>query len=444
MEKLDHLLEKLVARGHRGMRLGLERTIAACRALGDPQRGLRCVHVAGTNGKGSVCAMVERIARTAGKRTGLYTSPHLIRFGERIRLDGVPVDDEAFGTALERVLRDAPEELTFFETLTLAAFVVFRDAAVDVAVLEVGLGGRLDATNVIEDPLATAVVSITRGQGGKWLEHADFLGDDVATIAREKAGIFKRGVPAVLGPLPDVARAAVLDVARSVGAAPMWELRPGPRVITGVAGDAWPHPVTLDPSSGLVVMPGGQRLELSPGLAGPHQLENAAVAAALAWAAGPNVASDPAIIARGIAETTWPGRLERFDVDGREVWLDCAHNVEGAEALDAALDGVLQNRNATLLFGALADKAWEPMIRLLGPRFSRRVYTSPPGRLATPPARLAEVLAGETIDAPAAALRRSIDVTPPGEVLVVAGSIYLVGQVRSVLQGQDSDPAMGL
>ncbi len=425
MDKLDHLLEKLVARGHRGMRLGLDRTIAACRALGDPQRDLRCVHVAGTNGKGSVCAMVERIARASGKRTGLYTSPHLIRFNERIRLDGMPAGDEAFGAALERVLRDAPEELTFFETLTLAAFVVFRDAAVDVAVLEVGLGGRLDATNVIEDPLATAVVSITRGQNGKWLEHADFLGDDVATIAREKAGIFKRGVPAVLGPLPDAARAAVLDVAGSVGAAPIWE-------------------VAVDPAARAVAMPDGTRLVLSPVLAGPHQLENAAVAALLAFAAGSAVASDPAIIARGIAETVWPGRLERFDVDGREVWLDCAHNVEGAEALASALDGVLQNRNATLLFGALADKAWEPMIRVLGPRFARRVYTSPPGRLATPPVRLAEILAGETIDAPVDALRRSIDVTPRGEVLVVAGSMYLVGQVRSVLCGTDSDPAMGL
>lgn len=407
------------------MRLGLERTLAACKALGDPHRDLPAVHVAGTNGKGSVAAMVERIAREAGKRTGLYTSPHLVRFAERIRVDGEPVEDAAFGSALDRVLAEALEELTFFETLTLAAFVVFREANVDVAVLEVGLGGRLDATNVVERPLATAVVSITEGDGEKWLEHADFLGDDVASIAREKAGIFKRGAPAVIGPLGATARAAVLEVASAVGAAPIWE-------------------VELDRVTGRVTLPGGGSLVLSPGLAGAHQLENAAVAASLVRAAGPGICLDPETIQRGIAQTRWPGRLERLEVEGREVWLDCAHNLEGAHALNRALDRILQNRNATLLFGALADKPWEPMLQLLGPRFTRRVYTSPPGRLAAPPASLAAILAGETIDGPSDALRRSLTITPCGDVIVIAGSIYLVGQIRSALSGIASDPAMGL
>ncbi len=423
---LDRLLEELVLRGHRGMGLGLERTVRAARALGDPQESLAVLHVAGTNGKGSTAAMLERIARAAGKRTGLYTSPHLVRFNERIQVNGSPLGDLAFEQALGRVLRDAPSELTFFETLTLAGFVAFREAAVDVAVLEVGLGGRLDATNVVSRPVGTAIVSLTEGEGGRYLEHADYLGADVATIAREKAGILKVGVPAVLGPLPALAREAVLETADAVGAWPVWEVRGPPR----------PGPIEL---------PDGVVVSLQPRLAGGHQLDNAAVAAALAWVTFDRLGLGVAAIEAGIARAEWPGRLERIPHEGRDVWLDSAHNLEGARALARALPELgLRPDRTTLLFGALADKPFEPVLRILAPYARARVYTLAPGRKAAPLAELAQLAPGEAVAEPEAALARALEQTEPGGAVLVTGSIYLVGRIRGLLLGIRPDPAMGL
>src|SRR5580692_1218800 len=227
-------LHALQARAPRGMVLGLDRVRVALAAVGDPHLDLCAVHVAGSNGKGSTSAMVESIAREAGLRAGLYTSPHLCRFAERIRVDGLPIEDGPF----ER----CPAALTFFESLTVAAFLAFREARLDVAVIEVGLGGRLDATNVLEAPLATAITSIS-------LEHTAVLGDTLDAIAREKAGILKPGAPVVLGVLPEEADRAIVEVAARVGTGPIERPRVPP---------------------------------CPPGLAGPHQARNAAVAAALA------------------------------------------------------------------------------------------------------------------------------------------------------------------
>lgn len=430
MKPYGALLQELVGRGHRGMVLGLERTIAAARALGDPHRDLRVLHVAGTNGKGSVSAMLERVARESGMRTGLYTSPHLVRFAERIRIDGEPIGEAAFAGALERVLRDAPPELTFFETLTLAGFVAFRDARVDVAVLEVGLGGRLDSTNIVDEPLATAIVSITEGEGGRWLEHADLLGADVPAIAREKAGIAKRCVPLVLGPLSAEAREAILDVASERGASPVLSIG---------------HEVRLDRDRGVVTLPHGPTLRVAPRLPGVHQIENAAVAATVAFLGLGPFGAGARVIERGISLAEWPGRLERFEVDDRVVWLDCAHNVEGARALAEGLERLgVDMGKGVLVYGALADKPWDPVIRILGPRFGGRVYTTPGGRTAAPPESLRAIVEGDAEPEPAAALRKAIEAVPRGGSVLVTGSIYLVGRIRSVLLGIDPDPAMGL
>ncbi len=198
---LEHALALLYARIPLGMRLGLDPMLEACARSGHPERAFAAVHVAGTNGKGSVCAMVEAIARAEGYKTGLYTSPHLSRFAERIRLDGEPLSDDALASVLDRALR-AGADLSFFEAATLAAFLAFRDARVDIAIVEVGIGGRLDATNVIPKPRAAAITRIA-------LDHTDRLGSTLVEIAREKAGIAKPGLEIALG--ADGARGARCD-----------------------------------------------------------------------------------------------------------------------------------------------------------------------------------------------------------------------------------------
>ncbi len=428
------------------MRLGLDRSFAALEALGRPHEGLAAFVVGGSNGKGSVSAVIERIARESGYRTGLYTSPHLVHYNERIRFSGEPIDDDALADALARVFRDAPEELTFFETLTMAAFVAFREASLDVVVLEVGLGGRLDATNVIPSPLATAIVSLTRGEGGRHLEHADLLGATVPEIAREKAGILREGRPAVLGPLAEDARSVLLDAARAVAAKPVWEVAVHGEEPEGSASSELAR-LTPRAARGDLSLPDGLGYALAPGLVGPHQLVNAAVAAATAHLARRELPLRDGALERGVALASWPGRLERLALEHRgvDVWLDCAHNLDGARALVAAAPGLsLDPARTTLLFGALADKAYDPFLRLVAPLASRRFYAEPGGRAPAPLAELSAIAPGEAVPDPAHALTRALDATPTGGALLVTGSIYLVGAVRAQLIGARRDPPIGL
>jgi dihydrofolate synthase/folylpolyglutamate synthase len=425
------------------MKLGLERSYAALSALGDPHEGLTAIVVGGSNGKGSVSAMLERIAREAGLSTGLYTSPHLVRYNERVRLGGAPIGDDAFADALARVFSDAPDDLTFFETLTMAAFVAFRDARVDLAILEVGLGGRLDATNVIPSPLATAIVSLTRGEGGKWLEHADLLGDTVEAIAFEKAGIFKAGVPAVVGPLDLDAKRVVARRARAVGAEPLWEVRGA----ADAADELGLPRAAVDEEARSVRLPDGRALAIDTRLAGRHQLANAGVAAATALLASRRLPGLAGAIERGIVEARWPGRLERVTLPERgvDVWLDCAHNLDGARALADAYPSIgVGPERTTLVFGALADKAWRRFLEIVAPLAARRFYTEPGGRAPAPLEELARVAEGVSEPDPAVALARAIDETPRGGAVLVTGSIYLVGAVGAALEGSARDPALGL
>ncbi len=213
MNGLAESLAELYARVPRGIELGLDNMRASCTRFGNPEKRFDVIHVAGTNGKGSTCAVVESVARTAGKKTGLYTSPHLSRFAERIRVDGEPLGDIMLARILADVLARAPE-LTFFEAATMTAFVAFAEAKVDLAIIEVGIGGRLDATNVVERPLACGIASIA-------FDHMDKLGGTLAEIAREKAGIAKQGVPLVLGASievvkPAALRAGMIQIAKAI------------------------------------------------------------------------------------------------------------------------------------------------------------------------------------------------------------------------------------
>ena len=452
---LERALARLAQRVPRGMVLGLDGVRHALDALDRPHAGLAAVHVAGTNGKGSVSAMVERALREAGLSTGLYTSPHLARYAERVRLDGAPLDDDALARALGRAL-DAGPELTFFEVLTVAAFDAFREARVDVAVLEVGLGGRLDATNTCS-PVATAITSIG-------LDHVAVLGPTLRHVALEKAGIAKPGVPLVVGPVPDEARDAIEEVATRVGAPLTWVREASheavdDRASPGVVFTRAPSSEGARARPRVVVRESGESaLEVEPALAGDHQAQNAAVAIALtrAFARGAPASLARGLarerldgaLARGLASVSWPGRLERLRARwGRPLeWLfDCAHNEDGALALARAAPALgLSPERTVLVFGALADKAFEPMLRALAPLATRRVYASPQGRAPAPQGALAAIAPGLVTERPEEALSAAARLAGPGDVVLVTGSIYLVAELRARLLGEARDPIVAL
>ncbi len=390
------LLQGLFDRRTAGIRFGLERVQAALAALGNPERALRAVHVAGTNGKGSTAAMCESILRAAGVRTGLYTSPHLCRLTERFRVAGAEVLREALVPHLEAALA-AAGPLTFFEAITVAAFSLFAADGVEVAVLEAGLGGRLDATNVIEAPLATVVTSID-------LDHQAMLGETLEAIAREKAAICKAGAPALLAAESPAILALLVEEARARGASLILRL--------GHELAPWSGPLPLS---------------------GAHQARNAALAVAAARAAQPALSS--LAIDEGLAAVRWPGRLERLERAGQAYLLDVAHNAEGARALAAALRDL--PRPLVLVFGAAADKDAGAMLDALRPAVDSVVLTRgrsdrlvDPAALPTHPSdRICEALPDALASARA-----------PGGAVVLAGSCYLVGEGRALLLGEAEDP----
>jgi dihydrofolate synthase / folylpolyglutamate synthase len=386
------LLQRLLGLRRFGMRPGLDGIRALLGKLGDPQRNLSLVHIGGTNGKGSTAAFVESALRASGRRTGLYTSPHLLRFTERIRIAGVELGQHEIAELGARVFA-AGGEHTFFEIATAMALLAFAERVVDVAVLEVGMGGRLDATNVIERPLVTVVTSIAR-------DHTEVLGETTAAIAREKAGIFKLRVPAVLACDDLSARVVLLGKAARVRA---------PAYLYGRDFDD---------------------RDLPPlGLAGAHQRRNAALARQALALLPSSLASSRAALADGFARVKWPGRLERLTP---KVLVDAAHNEEGARALAAALPpGPL-----TLILGVVADKDVRAIVEQLKPRATRVIATAPPSPRALSPERLAALIPqAESAPDLETALRLGGD-----DSLVIAGSLFLVGEARRLVLGEAADP----
>ncbi|HEY0707976.1 MAG TPA: folylpolyglutamate synthase/dihydrofolate synthase family protein [Polyangia bacterium] len=409
-------LSRLEATRTLGVDFGLDRMQAALAKLGDPQRTLPAVHVAGTNGKGSTVAMVDAILRAAGRKTGLFTSPHLSRFTERIRIGGAEIDGDGLAAHGERVLATGVP-LTYFEVATAAAFLAMAEAVVDLAILEVGLGGRLDATNVCQ-PLVTAITSIG-------LDHTDLLGDTLGAIAREKAGIAKPGVPMIVGPVPEEAAEAIRRVCTQAGA-----------------------PISL--VAPIVEAPDRERrlAHLPARLFGAHQADNAAIAVGLAEqvAAQQGFTLTETHIRAGLDAAVWPGRLELV-VPG--VLLDAAHNADGARALVAALpDGATR----ALVLSVVRGKAVGEMLGILAPHFDVICVTRSASARALPPAELvALVPAGArprvyAIDDPMEALetaRQEVGLHgPAGGLVVVAGSIFLIGEVRAALLGESRDPVL--
>ena len=418
------------------------------RALGNPQEKFRSALIAGTNGKGSTAATLASIVQAAGNRTGLYTSPHLVRINERIRVNGTEISDDDFSAAFQRVEEAAqrlvaagelPWHPSFFEMLTAMAFLHFAEAAVQLAVLEVGMGGRLDATNVVE-PLVAVITDIA-------LDHQKFLGNTIAEIAREKAGIIHPGGTVILLPqhpeANDVLGKAVEErAARAVSATPYM-----PPVT----------PEAEDPSNATVQVKGcgprvyrvrrnryslevmGTTVEVDSPLTGRHQLRNLAQAIAAAVElnnAGVKVGAGD--IARGIRETRWPGRLQQVP-GSPELVLDVAHNPAGAWALRAALSARYGGSETqpptplTLVFGILRDKAVSEVVDILFPLAERVIATHANNPRSATPDEVATAAArtGTEVEQAASvreALQRAREITPAEGAIVVTGSIYVVGE----------------
>jgi dihydrofolate synthase/folylpolyglutamate synthase len=421
----------LASRVRFGIKFGLETMRALVEEMGHPERAYPSLLIAGTNGKGSVAAYCDAALRASGLRTGRYTSPHLVRVHERIAVDGRAISERDFARAV-RAVKNAATRLvrrgaldahpTFFEVLTAAAFAHFRDAQVDVAVLEVGLGGRLDATNVVE-PIASAIVSVD-------FDHEIYLGRTLAAIATEKAGVLRAGRATVVGPLADEARRVIRRQARTLGARVIEAAR-GARVKAPAASDTAGRPhVSID-------TPTARYPDLAP-LPGVHQRDNLLVAIRLLEESKRcGLPVDLARLPQAVAATRWPGRLQR--IPGRPtLLLDGAHNPAGARALAAHLAGAPPH---VMLFGAMADKDIRGLAQALFPPASGLVLTTPRVSRAASPSAIARHAGRLTRGAhlePSVAralrlARRLARAHGPRTQVVVAGSLYLVGAVLALL-----------
>lgn len=394
-------------------KFGLERMRVLCDALGNPERACRFIHVAGTNGKGSTCAMIESGLRAAGVRTGLYTSPHLVKPTERIQIAGTPVSHEQFAAAFDRV-HDTAERLleqgridlhpTYFETVTAMAFVLFRDLKCEIVVLEVGLGGRLDATNVVTPELCV-ITPID-------YDHEQYLGRTIEAIAGEKAGILKRGRPAIFARQRPEAECVLINRARELD---VRFDRVADHPMERVRVEA--HSSSFELDGRTIVCP----------LAGAHQVENAA-AAALAL-------THLRIQIEGIARTVWPGRLERI-VSDPEIILDGAHNPAGARALAAYIERFYHGRRIWLIYGSMRDKAVEEIEGVLFQLAHCVIATAPRFARALRPEAIRDlwpahdVLVAENVEGAIAMARESM---APGDAIFITGSLFLVGEARALL-----------
>jgi len=399
----------------KGMDFKLERVALALEHLGNPHRRFRSLHIAGTNGKGSVAAMLHAVLTAEGYRTGLYVSPHLVRFSERIRVgyhEIAPEDVVGLTREIQRTVSSRGIDLTFFEFVTVMAFLHFAQCGVEVGVIEVGLGGRLDATNVL-DPLVSVITTVGH-------DHADYLGRSITQVATEKAGIVKPSRPVVLGKLGPRARAVVRRVAQERGA-PV--LEPG-RDYTMTAE----HTPTFE---------GGRwRLpELSLSLRGVFQRENAGTALATLAVVDSEIPVTEEAIRSGLAAVRWPGRFEIVR-DAPLTILDGAHNVDGIEAVVREIGLLGRERRVHVLFAVMRDKDWRSMVKALGPVCASAIVTEVfphRGLEAVRPIKVFSQHCSTTCEPdPIAAWERLQARALAGDVLLATGSLFLIGALYPV------------
>jgi dihydrofolate synthase / folylpolyglutamate synthase len=413
-------LKKMFSLRRFGIKLGLDITTGILDALGNPQHRYACIHVAGTNGKGSVTSTLATILQAAGYRVGLYTSPHLVHFNERIQINGQPISDDgvvASCTAVEKAHR-GNREPTFFEFSTAMALFEFGRQQVDWAVIETGMGGRLDATNVLL-PRISIITNIS-------LEHQAYLGNTIAEIAGEKGGIIKDGVPVVTGAKQNRA----IDVLKTIAhkkSAPFYRLGEAFRIRRHPGEDfsyygldhTWPH--------------------LRTGLLGRHQADNAAlVLSACELLKREQIELTPAHIQKGLLENKWPGRMEIISKTPT-VLLDGAHNLAAVQYLAQHLATHYKNRQITLVTGILDDKAYPAMLRKLLPLCTKAIFTRPKIDRALPPEKFMAVAEDYLSDALVIAdvpmaVAHAVNTSSSEDIICITGSLYLVGEVKKALE----------
>jgi len=429
-------------------KFSLENITVLARLLGNPHLAKPCVHIAGTNGKGSTAAMLDSILRAAGQRTGLYTSPHLMRINERIRLRGEEISDEAFADSCTRVIAAAERGMatgelaahpTYFECMTGMAFDCFARAPLDFAIYEVGLGGRLDATNIVM-PEVAVITQID-------FDHEDYLGHTIEDIAAEKAGIIKAGTQVVSSAENPAARAVIARTCEERGARlvevdsaystlPARESQDSPErfpqpELGNVSARENDGHVRATVTSAIT----GATLTIAPALRGQFQLRNALAAAAAAELLAQHGLAIPAsAIEQGIATTQWPGRLERL-MRRPDVYLDGAHNSAGARELLRFWQREFADRRIFLVYGAMRDKAVDEIAGLLFPHADRVWLTAPRQPRAISAPLLAEIAGHHARDYrvapdPAVALEEAIREAAPGDAVFATGSLYLVADLR--------------
>ena len=419
MGKPEDVDEGLFGLQSLGFTLGLDRVRAMLAALGDPQRSFEVVLVGGTNGKGSCALALASCLQAGGTAAALFTSPHLSRLTERFRVDGVEVDRAQLEAVLALVRPLAVDvQASFFEVLTVCACVLFANMRVHTAVMEVGLGGRFDATNALE-PRLSVITGIA-------LDHTALLGEDEVAIAREKAGIMRRDRLLLTGATGEALQALKGEASRL--GTPVWTLG---EELTVAATDLGWDGLELE-----VNCPAGRAGGRSP-LVGSHQARNLALAVGAALALG----VEGEAVTRGLAAARWPGRLERFAHEGRHVVFDGAHNPSAAEELSATLEA-LGERDYVLVVGVGRDKDLAGVAGPLGWGAGQVIATQAQlNPRARPAAEVAAAFGPDAraIESPHEALRAALEATPEGGTLLVAGSLYLVGELRPLVSGEASE-----
>lgn len=403
-----------------GRKPGLSRTIELLDKVGDPHERLKYVHITGTNGKGSTAAMVASVLTASGLKTGLSTSPHLWRFHERFQVDGMPIPDEALGRIAERVIsagKGMKDSATEFELMTAVGMLYFQEAGCDIVVLEVGLGGRLDSTNVIPAPEAAVITNIG-------LEHTAELGNTRALIAREKSGIIKAGCSAVLYHQSREVEEVVEKACREQNV-PLTITRPDELEVlsSGLEGQTFRYR-------------GKGPYHIS--LLGEHQLFNAAVALETVWELaqrGWNIPGEA--VSKGLSRTVWPARLELVR-RSPDVILDGGHNPQCMEALSRALRGLYPEKKLIFLTGVLADKDYPTMVGEMLPLAKQFFTITPDSDRAMPAPELTEYLRGRGAEAASCettreGVERALAAAGPEDVVCACGSLYMIGEVRHLL-----------